>query len=407
MLCGLPLVIHGFNVISDIFMTKSNRALLYSEAAHFSAEAILNVRNVRALNGQHSIWRMYKEHLDKPFKTTMIQLRTNGVVASYFTITTVILNTIMYGFGSHLVRNGVISPADIYGSQLCIYTALLIVGDRLPNLPDIPAGKLAAYDLYNIMDRRSRIDAVNEQPKDAVRDIGDGLVTFNDVLHGVTFSVPLGSTVGFVGPSGSGKSTILQLLLRFYDPESGSLLVGGTDLRDFDLRWWRGQLGYVQQEPVLFDVSVEDNIKYGKPDATHAEVVEAARQANIDYIGTREDGKTLNWGDNVGIKGGQLSGGQKQRLAIARAIIRNPQFLLLDEATSALDSKSEKIVQDALDNASKGRTSFVVAHRLSTIAKSDKIFVIVDGRMVEQGTHNELKEKPDGHYAKLLRRGMK
>jgi len=159
-----------------------------------------------------------------------------------------------------------------------------------------------------------------------------------------------------------------------------------VDLRSFDVAWWRQQVGFVSQEPVLFNMSLEDNIKYGKPDATSEEVTAAAQKANMDYVLNGN----VKWGDLVGMKGDKLSGGQKQRCAIARALVRDPKVLLLDEATSALDSASERMVQDALDKAREGRTTFTIAHRLSTIRDSDLILVVGDGVVAESGTHDEL-----------------
>merc|ERR1711966_58364 len=192
--------------------------------------------------------------------------------------------------------------------------------------------------------------------------------------------------------------------MRFYDPTSGAVKIGGTSLREFDVSWWRQQVGVVGQEPVLFDLSLEDNVKYGKAGATREEVEEAARMANMEYVhGVFPHGeKKIRWEDFVGTRGGKLSGGQKQRCAIARALIRNPHVLILDEATSALDSASEHLVQVALDAAKKGRTTVSIAHRLSTIKDSDKIFVLQDRSVGESGTHDELMQK-QGLYWNLAK----
>jgi len=209
------------------------------------------------------------------------------------------------------------------------------------------------------------------------------------VLKSFSVDIYEGQTVALVGPSGSGKSTIVQLLQRFYDAQTGSILVGGTELQLLDIKWWRSTMGFVGQEPVLFDASIEENVKYGRPDATRAEIEEAAKLANMDFV---LNGKAA-WEDNVGSHGGKLSGGEKQRVAIARALLRKPTLLLLDEATSALDSASETLVQEALDKARKGRTTIVIAHRLSTIQDSDNILVMCDGTVTEQGTHDDLLAK--------------
>ncbi|RWS28396.1 multidrug resistance protein 3-like protein, partial [Leptotrombidium deliense] len=207
-------------------------------------------------------------------------------------------------------------------------------------------------------------------------------------------------TVALVGSSGCGKSTVIQLLQRFYDCDRGDVLIDNTNISALNLSWLRSKIGFVQQEPTLFSYSILENIAYG--DSTRQipleEIVEAAKKANIH---TFVESLPLGYQTSVGDKGSQLSGGQKQRIAIARALIRDPSILLLDEATSALDSESEKIVQDALNEAMKGRTCVVIAHRLSTIQNADKIVVLRDGKVIEQGNHKSLLATK-GAYFELL-----
>ncbi|MBL8727483.1 MAG: ABC transporter ATP-binding protein [Planctomycetes bacterium] len=214
------------------------------------------------------------------------------------------------------------------------------------------------------------------------------------VLRGLDLDVRAGQTVAFVGPSGGGKSTTLDLLMRFHDPQRGTILVDGIDLRQIRLADFRAHTAVVSQQAFLFNTTIRQNIAYGKPDATQAEIEAAARAANIhDFIVSQPNGyDTL-----VGERGSNLSGGQMQRLTIARAIVRDPAILFLDEATSALDSENEELVQRALENLRRGRTSFVIAHRLSTIVAADVIVVLKKGRVVEQGTHAELLER-NGAY---------
>ena len=220
------------------------------------------------------------------------------------------------------------------------------------------------------------------------------------VLQDISFSIRAGEKIALVGPSGAGKSTIVQLLMQFYDLASGSIRIDGHDLREFDLTELRRHIGIVPQETLLFGGSIRENIAYGKTAATDPEIEQAARKANAwQFISTFPEGlDTL-----VGERGIKLSGGQRQRVAIARAILKNPAILLLDEATSALDSESEKLVQDAMDELMQNRTSIIIAHRLSTIRKVDKILVIDGGRIVEQGTHEELSNCANGLYANLLK----
>ncbi len=221
-----------------------------------------------------------------------------------------------------------------------------------------------------------------------------------EVLRGVNLTVKSGQKVALVGPSGAGKSTIVQLILKFYNLTEGQVLVDGKNLNDFDITNYRQNMAIVPQEVLLFGGTIRENILYGKPDATEEEIIEAARQSNSwEFISQFPEGlETI-----VGERGIKLSGGQRQRIAIARAILRNPSILLLDEATSSLDAESEKVVQDALNKLMQGRTSIIIAHRLATVREVDKICVIDGGRVVEEGTHDELSEMEDGLYASLAR----
>ncbi len=218
------------------------------------------------------------------------------------------------------------------------------------------------------------------------------------VLRELSLAAQPGERIALVGPSGAGKSTITALLLRFYEPESGRLLIDGRDARDYPLGWLRGQMAIVPQDVLLFGGSIAENIVYGRPGADDAAIREAARLANADDFirGFPEGYATL-----VGDRGVKLSGGQRQRIAIARAILKNPAILILDEATSSLDSESEQLVQGALDRLMQGRTTFIIAHRLATVRNADKIAVIEAGRVVELGTHDELSARPDGLYRRL------
>lgn len=217
-------------------------------------------------------------------------------------------------------------------------------------------------------------------------------------LSSISLVIPRGAKVGIVGASGAGKSTIGELLLRFYDPQAGVILVDGVNLRDIDLGSWRRRIGVVTQDTFLFNDTIAGNIRFSMPTATQAQVEAAARRAHIhDFIAQLPQG----YDTVVGDRGVLLSGGQRQRLAIARAILSEPDILLLDEATSALDSESEQIVQAALDEISEGRTVIAIAHRLSTVANSDLIFVLDAGSVVEQGTHAELLGQPYGVYQRL------
>jgi len=272
--------------------------------------------------------------------------------------------------------------------------------------------RAAAGKIFMIIDRVPKIDAsstLGAMPAQLLGDIQFSGVSFSypsrpdvQILNNLSFKIPRGKSVALVGSSGCGKSTCIQLIQRFYDPDMGNILIDGCDMTALNLKWLRTNVGVVGQEPALFDLTIKENILLAKPDATDEEIWEALTEANAaDFI--RKLPKQLS--TDVGEAGTQLSGGQKQRIAIARALIRNPKILLLDEATSALDVESEKIVQDALDQVQAGRTTVIVAHRLSTIRNADIIYVFEKGAIVEDGTHDELFKR-QGIYYNLVMQQM-
>jgi ATP-binding cassette subfamily B protein len=219
-------------------------------------------------------------------------------------------------------------------------------------------------------------------------------------LREVSLAVAPGEMIGLCGPSGAGKSTFVNLICRFYDATDGQILIDGIDIRDYDVKWLRRQIGLVLQEPYLFHGTIADNVRYGNPDATEKEVVAAAKAANAhDFIVGFPDG----YDTMVGERGQSLSGGERQRISIARAILHNPRILILDEATSSVDTETEKQIQQALDRLVEGRTTFAIAHRLSTLQAATRLVVLEKGRVVEQGVHSELVDIPGGVYAKLLK----
>lgn len=254
-----------------------------------------------------------------------------------------------------------------------------------------------------IMDEKPETDRENAgELKDIKGDISFEDVTFSyndskEIIHNLSMDIKVGQKVAMVGPSGGGKTTLCHLIPRFYEYNGGKITIDGIDIKDITLQSLRENIGIVQQDVFLFDGTIGENIMYGRPDATYEEMLEAAKRANIDeYVNTLPDG----YDTRIGERGVKLSGGQKQRLSIARVFLKDPAILILDEATSALDNTTEILIQTALDELCKGRTTLVVAHRLSTVKNADRILVVSDGKITEEGTHNELIDQ-NGVYAKL------
>ncbi len=295
------------------------------------------------------------------------------------------------------------------GAFFSFVTALLMAYDpakRLARLQvSLERAAVNAQMIYEILDLKPhQADRADAKPLD----ISAATITFKDVrfgygqneaiLKGVSFTAEGGRTTALVGPSGAGKSTVISLIPRFYDPSQGEILIDGQDIAHVTKQSLRNGIAYVSQQPYLFEGTIRDNIRYGRPNATDGEIEEAARHAYAhDFILAQP----LGYDTPVGENGVTLSGGQRQRLSIARALVRNAPILLLDEATSALDTESEQAVQKALDEAMSGRTVVVIAHRLSTVVRADKIIVMYDGAVAEEGTHEALAARKNGLYARL------
>jgi ATP-binding cassette subfamily B protein len=297
------------------------------------------------------------------------------------------------------------------GSVFAFITALLLAYDPARRLAKVQVGLEKAlvnarmiYEILDIdphqRDAENARDLVVTDAEVRFRDVSFSYAEKMPVLSKVSFTAEAGKMTALVGASGAGKSTLVALLERFYDVDAGAIEIDGQDISKVTKRSLRRSLGYVSQQPYLFEGTIRDNIRYGRPDATDEEIEAAAKLAHADeFIRQQEHGyETL-----VGENGVTLSGGQRQRLSIARAIVRNAPILVLDEATSALDNESELRVQQALNTVMKGRTTIVIAHRLSTVIDADTIVVLEEGRVVEQGSHQALLAKADGVYSRFYR----
>ncbi len=316
--------------------------------------------------------------------------------------------TLVLWYGGHLVVAGRMTLGGL--TSFLVYT--MFVAFALGGMGDLWAEFMraigAAERVFDLLERAPAMALSGGLEPDAVegklelQQVSFSYPTRRDVtvLKGIDLSVRPGEVIALVGSSGAGKSTIASLLMRLYDPDEGRILLDGRDLRELSPSWLRRQIGIVAQEPLLFATSVADNIRYGRESASDEEVEAAARAANAhDFIGRFPEGyRTL-----VGERGVQLSGGQKQRVAIARAMLKSPRLLVLDEATSALDAESEHLVKGALDVLMKGRTTLVIAHRLSTVIGADRVLVMDGGQIVQSGAHAALITQ-DGLYRRLVER---
>jgi ATP-binding cassette subfamily B (MDR/TAP) protein 1 len=378
------------------------------------SESVSGIRTVMAFNMKGGIQKLYRKQLLQSLASVKMLSIMAGFGFGLAQSTRFFTQALTMWYGSQLMRDEGLTFKELTTAIFAILMSAISLGQAAAMAPDIVKGQSAVNSIYKIFDRVSKIDwsrEDGEQPSTMLGDIEFKNVVFsyparaNQVaLNDFNLKIARGSKVALVGQSGSGKSTCVQLLMRFYDTDTGMVLLDGRNIREYNVRWLRARTGLVAQEPVLFDCSIMENVRYGRDDATDEEVMKACKDANAyDFI-VNEFPKGFD--TNCGAKGGQLSGGQRQRICIARALVKNPQLMLLDEATSALDEESQRVVQLALDRLfqeNTSRTTVTIAHRYSTIRTVDVVVVVDKGKVVEQGSFRELQQRPDGAFAKLLR----
>eukprot|EP01083_Nonionella_stella_P092545 259121_1 len=385
-------------------------------ATSLATEATNGIRTVASLTAEDFVLDQYSSVLELHMKTVTKSALGSGLfigisMAFFFGVYGVV-----FLFSGFLIREERSDFKDVFIAMFGVMM-VAVAADAHQLAPDFGKASAAKNNIFYLLDRESNINPMSGEGE--AREFEKCAVKFDNVsfwyptrpkdqvLEELSFTLMGGQTLAIVGESGSGKSTIVSLLLRFYDISSGSITIDGVQIKDMEIQTLRKQIGLVQQEPSLFNISILENIRYGKSDASDEEVAAAAKSANIHDVieGFPDKYETL-----CGAKGSKLSGGQKQRVAIARAILRNPRILLLDEATSALDSESERVVQNALDalmhDSNAQRATIVIAHRLSTVKKCNQIMVMDRGRVVEVGSHDELVAR-NGAYANLLNAALK
>ncbi|XP_071741605.1 ABC transporter B family member 11-like isoform X2 [Rutidosis leptorrhynchoides] len=403
-------------VISAGFMTVMVTKLMsrgqaaYSVGAAVVEQTISSIRTVASFTGEKQAIVKYDKSLKKAYQASVQEGLVVGVCSGIFVFFVFGCYALSIWFGGIMIVDKGYTGGQVINIVLAVLIGSFSLGQVSPCLSAFSSGRVAAFKLFEIINRKSEIDPYDtngQQPDDIRGDIELRDVTFSyptrpeeNIFNVFSIVIPSGMTTALVGQSGSGKSTVISLIERFYDPQKGEVLIDGINVKDYQLKWLRGKISLVSQEPVLFSSTIRDNIAYGKDGATIDEIKVAAELANAaKFIDKFPQGLDTMVGDH----GTQMSGGQKQRIAIARAIIKDPRILLLDEATSALDAESERIVQEALDQIMLNRTTVILAHRLTTIINSDVIAVIQDGKIVEKGSHSELLQDPEGAYCQLIR----
>lgn len=394
--------------------------LAYEKAAGKAEEVLSQIKTVASFANYKYEIDKYEENLKESLKAGLSKSLKSSLSKAFLFLTMNIAYGAAIYYGAELIlsfepisaTNSLMSGGDVQIVLTGIVFGCLALGECIPHMKSITDACAAAYDFFELRDRKVMLDQTHSVEKPS-KEIIKGEILFKNVsfnyetqknakiLNGLNLNILAGKTTALVGESGCGKSTVISLIERLYDATDGEILIDNYPIKSLNLNYYRSIIGYVPQEPVLFHTSIKDNIIFGREhlNITDEMINEAVIKSHaIEFINRIEEGIEYN----VGIRGSKLSGGQKQRIAIARAILTKPKFLLLDEATSALDNKSEKEVQKALDKVSKGVTTIIVAHRLSTIMNADQIVVLEDGKVRNIGNHRELLEK-DSVYANIIK----
>lgn len=408
----IPLVISsGYIRLRVVVLKDEKNKKWHAASAQMASEAAGAVRTVASLTREHDVDRIYSTSLKTPLKVALkTAVWSQALYGASQGIAFLVIALVFY-IGALWIVDGRYDTAQFFTGLTATVFAAIQAGNVFMFVPDASSANSAAHSVFALFDNVPDIDADSPDGQMLDPEKVQGHITLENihfrypsrpsvrVLRNLTIEVPPGKYVALVGPSGCGKSTTIQLIERFYDPMAGVVKLDGVDIRELNVASYRSQIALVSQEPTLYAGTIRFNILLGaaKPpeQVTEDEIVQACKDANIyDFIMSLPDG----FDTEVGGKGSQLSGGQKQRIAIARALVRNPKVLLLDEATAALDSTSERVVQQALDNASKGRSTVAIAHRLSTIQNADIIYFVSEGCVTEKGTHAELIALKGAYY---------